>query len=95
MPPRPPPELECPCDEPPPSTDPTMPLKPPELCLLPPMTLFSRELPKLLSLSCPPMPLVPSSGAAYGFPWAGVLPGVGTSGAAIVGVSQVLCPVLI
>jgi hypothetical protein len=55
MPPRPlPPELECPCwfepcDEPPPSTDPTMPPNPPELCLLPPMTLFSSEPYELVS----------------------------------------------
>lgn len=51
--------------------------------------------PKLLSLSCPPTPRVPSSGEEYGFPFAGVLPGVGTCGAAMVGTSQVDSPVLI
>lgn len=53
--------------------------------------------PSPLSLSTPSNPLVPSPspGAGYGFPCAGVLPGVGTCGAAIVGTSQVDSPVLI
>ena len=53
--------------------------------------------PKLLSPSCPSIPLVPSLslGTAYGLPCAGVPPGVGTCGAAIVGVSHVDSPVLI